>query len=127
MRGTTDGLLRPILTFVCGNGATLMAWIDTAFQGTIIVPQSESVRCGVRRTSGFETVTFADGYQAPLPVGRLQLTWYGSDLTINALMATSAPLAESGVPLALLGLELLQTSRLAVEFTPSGSVSLTSP
>jgi predicted aspartyl protease len=80
MNGIVDEDLRALIDVSVGsapNGAksTVVAWIDTAFNGGLVLPRPEIDRLGLKESSSTSAI-LADGQQVELPTSRA--IWTGS-------------------------------------------------
>lgn len=127
--GFVSDLVWPLLPLqVDGVTDRLWVFVDTGFDGYLMVPDSERQRLRIARTSLMAAGTNADGTSSFVPVGRLTLDWFGSRLTVRAHIPNATMVDGEtfrGAPIVgILGLSMLQGSRLTVEFYPNRSVVL---
>lgn len=131
MVGTVCDQLRPILR-VNVPGGSFPAWVDTAFEGFLQVPASEGPRLRAMRTSRVARMTVADGSPPFFPLGRMRIEWFGSETTVDVhlLNVPEDQLevdAQTGQPLCLIGIYVLQAVHVSIDFRPGGDVLLESP
>jgi clan AA aspartic protease len=94
----------------------LDAWIDTGFEGDLLVAESVLVQHGFVRI-GEWTVDLADGQARNLPAYNGWISWFGIRRAIVIL-------ASSADDVALLGTSLLASRRLLIDF-PKRLVTIT--
>lgn len=92
----------------------LTVWIDTAFNGSLVVPRDAIERLGLRATSTTEAI-LADGTTIELETFACKLEWFGSVFRIQVIASDSR--------LRLLGTSLLAGRRLIIDYA-SGEVTL---
>jgi clan AA aspartic protease len=83
MNGTVDDDLRALLDVQIGsapNGgkSTVVVWVDTAFNGGLVLPRHEIQRLGLKESSS-TLATLADGQQVELPTYACYLDWFGRE------------------------------------------------
>ncbi len=81
MNGTVDDDLRALLEVQIGstpNGgkSTVLVWVDTAFNGGLVLPRHEIQRLGLKEYSSTPAI-LADGQQVELPTYTCHLDWFG--------------------------------------------------
>ena len=81
MKGFVDADLRALVEVVIaaspgGEMQQLQAWIDTAFNGGLVIPHSQIERLGLREATSTRAV-LADGNQVDLPTYTCYLEWFG--------------------------------------------------
>ncbi len=119
MKGIVDGARRALIEVQVRPGqqqpfVPLGAWIDTAFNGSLVVPRDDIERLGLRATSTTEAI-LADGATIELETFECNLEWFGSLYRIQVIASDSR--------LPLLGTSLLAGHRLMVDYG-SGEVTL---
>ena len=112
MKGTVDDELRALLEVDLfsepdGNNTILLAWIDTAFNGGLVLPQSEIVRLGLKPYSSTSAI-LANGEQVELATYTCYIDWFGK------LYRTQVVANEGTHP--LLGTQLLDGHDLHVSY-----------
>ncbi|MEO8496189.1 MAG: hypothetical protein ABI614_14055 [Planctomycetota bacterium] len=83
MKGTVDEELRALLdVYVSATSgehkASLRVWIDTAFNGGLVIPRNEIERLGLKAASSTPAV-LADGRQVDLETFTCYLEWFGNE------------------------------------------------
>jgi clan AA aspartic protease len=83
VKGVVDDDLRALIAVSIGsepNGqkSSLMVWVDTAFNGGLVLPRHEIDKLGLKEYSS--TPAFlADGQQVELPTFTCYLDWFGRE------------------------------------------------
>jgi clan AA aspartic protease len=83
VNGFVDDELRALLEVQIGaqpNGvkSDVTAWIDTAFNGGLVLPRNEIERLKLKEYSSTPAI-FADGQQVELPTFTCYLEWFGNE------------------------------------------------
>lgn len=83
MKGFVDDELRALLEVEIGStrqGAktTLVVWVDTAFNGGLVLPRQEIERLGLKESSSTPAI-LADGQQVELSTYTCFLNWFGKE------------------------------------------------
>ena len=112
MIGEVDDALRALMTiFVSGERdaakESLTVWIDTAFNGTLVIPRQEIIRLRLRKATTTEA-TLADGSTVELETYSCYLDWFGT------IRRTQAIANDGKFP--LLGTMLLAVRYLAIDY-----------
>ena len=115
MKGRVDEVGRALLRIDVGphHGApstAIEAWIDTAFTGELVLPQSLVDSIGLQQ-SGTVRAVLADGGEVALPTYSCALAWFGERRDLE-VVANEGAHALLGVGL-LLGRELHISYRTA--------------
>jgi len=81
MNGNVDEELRALLEVQVGSTpggpkSTILVWVDTAFNGGLVLPHHEIRRLGLRECSSTPAV-LADGQEVVLPTYTCYLDWFG--------------------------------------------------
>ena len=81
MNGIVDADLRALLDVQVGAApggpkSTISVWVDTAFNGGLVLPRDEILRLGLKEYSSTPAV-LADGQQVELPTYTCHLDWFG--------------------------------------------------
>jgi clan AA aspartic protease len=110
--GEVDDTLRALLTVLVASERDappqeIVAWVDTAFNGTLVIPRAEIVQLGLRKATTMEA-TLADGSTVELETYSCYLEWFGSRRRTQAI-------ANDGM-MPLLGTMLLASHVLAVDY-----------
>jgi len=83
VKGIVDDELRALLEVQVGNRPnvpklTVLVWIDTAFNGGLVLPREEIERLGLQEYSSTPAI-LADGQQVELPTYTCYLDWFGKE------------------------------------------------
>jgi clan AA aspartic protease len=84
VNGSVDSDLRALVEvqlggLPSGRKSTVIAWVDTAFNGGLVLPRQEIERLGLKESSS-TTATLADGKQVQLPTYTCYLEWFGKEV-----------------------------------------------
>jgi clan AA aspartic protease len=87
VNGSVDSDLRALVEVQAGgspNGlkSTVVAWVDTAFNGGLVLPRQEIERLGERlglTEASSTSAILADGKQVELPTYTCYLEWFGRE------------------------------------------------
>ena len=112
MKGIVDEDLRALIDVLIGslpNGekSTVVVWIDTAFNGGLVLPLEEIVKLGLQEYSSTSAI-LADGQHVELPTFTCYLEWFGKEYRTQVL-------ANDGTN-PLLGTMLLDGHDLAISY-----------
>lgn len=112
MNGHVDEDLRALLEVSVGatrNGpkSSVVCWVDTAFNGGLVLPREEISRLGLKESSSTSAI-LADGQQVELPTYSCFLEWFGKEYR------TQVVANEGAHP--LLGTMLLKGRDLAISY-----------
>ena len=112
MKGTVDDELRALLEVQVGglpNGpkSTVLVWVDTAFNGGLVLPRHEIERLGLKEYSSTPAI-LADGQYVELPTYTCYLDWFGNEYRTQIVANDGAN--------PLLGTMLLDGHDLAVSY-----------
>ena len=112
MRGIVDDDLRALLEIQVGKEAngqksTVLAWVDTAFNGGLVLTLEEIERLGLKEFSSVPAI-LADGQLVELPTYTCFLNWFGKEYRTQIV-------ANNGVH-PLLGTMLLDGHDLIVSY-----------
>lgn len=112
MKGIVDDDLRALLEVQIGgrpNGSKLavVVWVDTAFNGGLVLPRPEIERLGLKEYSSTPAI-LADGQQVELPTYTCYLDWFGREYRTQIVANDGAT--------PLLGTMLLDGHDLAVSY-----------
>jgi clan AA aspartic protease len=109
----TTGLQAQIdLELLGPSGGLFEAVIDTGFVGELILPRNLVVAFALARRGTYHA-RLADGRRVVLDYYEASILWHGRPRTVQVL--------QSGATV-LLGMELLQGSRLSIDAAPGGAV-----
>lgn len=83
MKGIVDEEQRALLEVQLGvvpdgDKSPVMAWVDTAFNGGLVLPRDEIERLGLQEYSATPAI-LADGQQVELPTFTCYLEWFGKE------------------------------------------------
>lgn len=83
MKGIVDDDLRALLEVSIGSApgaekSIVMVWVDTAFNGGLVLPRKEIDELGLKEYSSTPAV-LADGQQVELPTFTCYLEWFGKE------------------------------------------------
>lgn len=112
MKGIVDEKLRALIRVpVCAardeKRREIAVWIDTAFNGGLVIPKSQINGLGLVQESAAEAI-LADGQLVELEMYRCFVDWFG------ATYETQVAANESEFP--LLGTQLLDGHRLEIDY-----------
>lgn len=112
MKGLVDDKLRalirvPVSSSMDGKRKELTAWIDTAFNGGLVIPKQQIIELGLVQESAAEAI-LADGQSVELETYQCFVDWFG------ATYETQVAANESEFP--LLGTQLLDGHELKVNY-----------
>ena len=119
MNGHVDSSRRALLEVQVGNSpseqsTSLTVWIDTGFDGFLVVPKAQIDRLGLKQHAATEAM-LADGSRVTLESYVCYVNW------MDNVVAAQAIANEGKLP--LLGTELLAGYKLKVDYA-TGSVSV---
>jgi clan AA aspartic protease len=86
---------------------SLLVWIDTAFNGGLVIPNTQIEALGLKKASSVEAI-LADGQLTELPTYNCVIDWFGNEYH------TQVVANEGRLP--LLGTMLLDQHRLIVDY-----------
>ena len=83
MNGVVDSDLRALVAVQVGSlpncpKSTVVAWVDTAFNGGLVLPRQEIERLGLNESSSTSAI-LADGKLVELPTYSCYLDWFGKE------------------------------------------------
>jgi clan AA aspartic protease len=112
MNGFVDDKLRALLPIPVsgsrnGHRRNIIAWIDTAFNGGLVIPRTQVADLGLVKESSAEAI-LADGSTVELETFACFLDWFGSSYEMQII-------ANDGVS-PLLGTMLLDGRRLNIDY-----------
>jgi clan AA aspartic protease len=96
-----------------GKKETLTVWIDTAFNGGLVIPRSEVQRLGLKQASTTQAI-LADGHVVDLETFTCYLDWFGK------VYRTQVVANDGQFP--LLGTMLLADRKLVIDYTAKSVV-----
>ena len=113
MNGHVDEFGRAVVELTIRSGATgepfpISAWVDTAFNGELVIPQTLIDAAGLEQTGGI-LARLADGNDVVLESYACELDWFGERRQVEVV-------ANDG-QLPLLGVTLLLGHRLTVDYS----------
>jgi clan AA aspartic protease len=112
VKGHVDSDLRALLAVQLsasrdGNRLNVMAWIDTAFNGGLVLPRKQIAQLGLAQESSAEAI-LADGQTVELETFACFVDWFGRTYETQVI-------ANDAV-YPLLGTMLLKGRRLALDY-----------
>ena len=110
MKGIVDEAGRSLLTLKVrshSDTSDLVVWVDTAFDGELVVPLTEIQRLGLQQTAAVQA-TLADGTNVVLETYGCEIDWFGAWREIEVIAN------EGRFP--LLGVGLLIGRKLAIDY-----------
>lgn len=112
MKGRVDASMRALLAVIVaatedGPRDTVLAWIDTAFNGGLVMPRANIERLGLRQASTTQAI-LADGSSVVLETFTCYLDWFGSRFRTQVVA--------NGGEFPLLGTLLLADRMLTVDY-----------
>lgn len=112
MTGLVDEELRALIPIEVSRDAdspreTLQVWIDTAFNGGVVIPRERIVQLGLKKASSIEAI-LADGQLVELETYACEIAWFG------ATYRTQVVANDGDFP--LLGTMLLAGRKLTVNY-----------
>ena len=118
LTGTVTSEFEAVLTIELqgadGESETLRAAVDTGFDGFLALPSSVMTRLGLP-FQGLADLMLADGSAVILAVFEATVIWHGRAVSVSAIEG------EGG---ALVGMRLLQGSRLTTDVLENGPVRI---
>ncbi|MGQ0673993.1 MAG: hypothetical protein ACT4N2_14105 [Hyphomicrobium sp.] len=125
--GVVSDRLWPLLPLaVSGMRGTLWALVDTGFEGSLMVPESERQRLRLVRTSLMASGVNADGTSSLVSVGRVTLDWLGATITVRTHVPSTTMIDGEmhyrSPIVGMIGLHLLQGLRLSFDLYPGRPV-----
>ena len=113
MNGTADEFGRALLMLTIrakqdAEPTDIQAWIDTAFNGELVIPSRMIEAAQLEQTAGIDA-RLADGNAVTLESFTCILNWFGEDVAVEVI-------ANDG-KYPLLGIGLLVGHRLIVDYT----------
>ena len=113
MNGVVDEIGRAVVRIGVRSGSgtefvEVPAWVDTAFNGELVIPQPMIETIGLEQSGGIRA-RLADGHEVTLESYTCELTWFG-DKRIVEVVANDGQLP-------LLDVGLLIGHRLTVDYT----------
>jgi len=112
VRGFVDDKLRalvhvPVSASSDGQRADIVVWIDTAFNGGLVIPRKQIDELGLMKESSAEAI-LADGHLVELETFACFFDWFGSSYETQIVANDSE--------YALLGTMLLDGHRLDIDY-----------
>ncbi len=117
--GGVDDRRRPLVRVALAErDESLLALVDTGFNGELYVTESVARRFGFERTSFDSEVALAGGNSAKVSRGRGSIRWLGQQRRVQVFIVDDPRThPREGEPDALLGTGLLSPHILLVDFT----------
>ena len=83
MKGIVDDELRALIDVSIGSEpagekSSVMVWVDTAFNGGLVLPREEIDKLGLKEYSSTPAI-LADGQKVELPTFTCYLEWFGKE------------------------------------------------
>jgi len=72
-----------------GPWSTLLAWVDTAFNGGLVLPHEEIKKLELKQSSSTSAI-LADGQEVELPTYSCYLDWFGKQYRTQVVANTGA-------------------------------------
>ncbi|HLH98013.1 MAG TPA: hypothetical protein VKW08_23140 [Xanthobacteraceae bacterium] len=123
LEGSVDDLRRPLVRIeAAGFSDPLVAFIDTGFNGAIIVDASQAARFGFLVSSQYARAQLASQRDENFLLGRGRLLWLGEQVSVTAYILIEAPKVRSARRArkiheeVLIGTELLANCRVELDF-----------
>ena len=112
MNGFVDEELRALLEIKIGRDGksskqSLQVWVDTAFNGGLVIPRNGIDSLGLKKASSTEAI-LADGQRVELETFSCFLEWFGKEYRTQVI-------ANEG-PFPLLGTMLLTGRKLSIDY-----------
>ncbi len=112
MKGEVDDLGRAMVVFrvqpsLDAAATPLLAWVDTAFTGELVIPQGMIERLALPR-SAVVTAGLADGTRVVLETYSCIVEWFGKQRIVEVVGSTGQ--------FPLLGVGLLRDRRLSIDY-----------
>ena len=132
LEGSIDDLMRPLIRIdTPGFSDPLVAFIDTGFNGAILIDEAQAGTLGFQISSDrYKQAMLASQREEDFFIGRGTFLWFGERLMISALVIIEsqsqrrARLARKTEEEILIGTELLSACRLEIDF-PARKVLIT--
>jgi predicted aspartyl protease len=124
--GSVDGRRRPLVRVPVTARDDLLAIVDTAFTGELLLDEEIARSWAVLMLDVRANVELGDGTRREVKQGLLTVTWLGvdRDVTVQVVPRALSPrFRQDGDPFALVGTELLNDQILLVDF-PAGTVNI---
>jgi predicted aspartyl protease len=118
MRGSIDGQFRPMLRILRTDGRDdLIGLVDSGFNGTILVHETDLDACGFRLREGQSDATLANGQKVTLDSAVGVIDWFGKARRVEVLVTREAkPPQKPDDPVLLLGGALFSPHRLVLDY-----------
>lgn len=128
--GRVDDRLRPVVHIrMADSDAVFLARIDTAFEGSLLLDLEESRRLGLARTPFVKRRMLADGTDLTTSKWRGRIEWTDGVRTTDefelCLIEDCPRDSATGLPIGLIGTDLLSGHKLTIEMIIGGAVHLT--
>ena len=122
MRGSVDGLRRPLLRLtINGRGDDILATVDTGFNGELLMPEIDARELGIVPLGVEGRITLGDGSEILVKQAIAILVWLGleRDVRIHLTASVRPPQDRSRPaddPIALIGTSLITPNILEINF-----------
>ena len=95
MKGFVDDKLRALLPVLVsasrdGNRTDMVMWIDTAFNGGLVIPRKQVAELGLVKQSSAEAI-LADGHSVDLETFACFFDWFSNAYILDVLPESSRP------------------------------------
>jgi clan AA aspartic protease len=112
MKGEVDDSGRALIALrlrpsVDTDATPLVAWVDTAFTGELVIPHGTIENLGLQQSAAV-MAGLADGRQVVLETYSCVIEWFGEERTVEVV--------ENDGQFALLGVGLLRDRRLEIDY-----------
>ncbi|HEY6256400.1 MAG TPA: hypothetical protein VIY51_11480 [Xanthobacteraceae bacterium] len=121
LEDSVDDLKRPLVRIEApGFVDPLVAFIDTGFNGAVIVDAAQAVQLGFQVSSQFARARLATQRDENFVLGRGRFSWFGEHIPVTAYVLIETP-EERRARIArkeeiLIGTELLASCRVDIDF-----------
>lgn len=126
--GQMDDRLRPVVQIrMVSRDTAIVVRIDTGYEGTVFLPSEEVERLGLTKTIFVRDKQLADGALIAVQVWRGVVQWVDGQKTIEFEICAidDCPYdSASGLPLGLLGIDMLRGYRVLMDMVPQGTVTI---
>jgi predicted aspartyl protease len=133
LEGSVDDLGRPIVRIEAfGFSDSLVAIIDTGFNGAAIVDANQAQRLGIKTYNQFANARLASQREEKFLLGRGRFLWFGEEISITAFVLIETDeerrmrIARKREEEIIIGTELLEKCQVVLDF-PNRRVLITKP
>lgn len=118
--GSIDALRRPLVRLRrIGTDDDYLALLDTGFNGDLYMDEGTAVRLGFDLRAEKDLVTFADGREESVRLGRGILAWLGGERLVDIFASpdrTHSRPVRADEPVALIGTHMLHPHIVLIDF-----------